>query len=74
VQRNRRLISIISIQMLAYARKKSCNIMQGVLSVLLYATNISKRTLETLYQCGLCVSYDAVLKAMKVAHLSRSRR
>jgi len=48
--------------------------MQGVLSVLLYATNISKRTLETLYQCGLCVSYDAVLKAMKVAHLSRSRR
>jgi hypothetical protein len=63
--RNRRLISIISIQMLAYARKKSCNVMQGVLGVFLYATNTSKRTLETLHQCGLCVSYDAVLKAMR---------
>jgi hypothetical protein len=62
---NSHLIGIISIQMLAYGRKKSCNVMESVLGVLLYVMNTSKCTLETLHQCGVCVSYDAVLKAMR---------
>lgn len=68
--RNRRLISIVAIQLIAYGHSKYCNLMQGILGVYLYAVNIPKRTIETLHQFGLSCGYDAILRGLRLAIIS----
>ena len=64
--RNRRLISIVAIQLIAYGHSKYCNLMQGILGVYLYAANTPKRTIETLHQFGLSCGYDAILRGLRL--------
>ena len=63
--RNRRLISVVALQMIGYACNKHCNIVQSLTGVFLYATNTPKRTLETLHQFGISCAYDSVLNALR---------
>lgn len=63
--RNRRLISIAAIQMIAYGHSKHCNLMQGIVGYYLYSANTPKRTIETLHQFGLSCAYDSILRGLR---------
>ena len=63
--RNRRLISIVAIQLIVYSHSKYSNLMQGILGVYLYAANTPKRTIETLHQFGLSCAYDSILRGLR---------
>lgn len=68
--RNRRLISIVALQLIAYAHSKNCNLLQGILGVYLYAANTPKQTIETLHQFGLSCGYDAILRGLRLVIFS----
>lgn len=63
--RNRRLISVVALQMIAYGHSKHCNLMQGIIGYYLFAANTPKRTIETLHQFGLSCAYDSILRGLR---------
>jgi len=64
--RNKAIMVDFSLSVLAYARTKNANLVQGNMGYFLNATCTGKRTVDVLHQLGVSISYESVLRMEKV--------
>ncbi|KAF8469004.1 hypothetical protein BDZ91DRAFT_81664 [Kalaharituber pfeilii] len=68
--RNRGIISIVVMYMLAFARSRRCNTFQSMVGYYLQGNTVSKRSISFLNQVELSVSYTSICKTMRSMGLS----
>lgn len=59
-KRNKALISVVSLALLCYARNERSNLFQRVIGHYAFSGNIPKRSVESLHQMGIIVSYESI--------------
>lgn len=65
-KRNRVLISVVSLALLCYARNEHSNLFQRVIGHYAFSSNIPKRSVESLHQMGIIVSYESIRRGLQV--------
>ena len=63
---NRALISVVSLALLCYARNECSNSFQRVIGHYTFSSNIPKRSVESLHQIGIIVSYKFIRRELQV--------
>ena len=65
-KRNRALISVVSLSLLCYARNERFNLFQRVIGYYAFSSNIAKRSIESLHQMHIIVSYESIWRGLQV--------
>jgi hypothetical protein len=66
--RNKPMMVEFGMSMLAYARSKNANLVQGNMGYFLNAASTGKRAIEVLHRLGVSICYESVLRVEKVGY------
>ncbi len=63
---NKGLISVVTLALLCYVWNERSNLFQRVIGYYAFSANIPKRSIESLYQMGIIVSYELIWRRLQV--------